>query len=150
MTVANKIIYGNNTLIDLTSDTATASDVRTGVIFHLASGVQTTGIMTTQMSDKSATTTGTLRQSVSISGLDKEPLWFILICASATENRSNRVMHIIYDGSSITERHCGTTNSGYIYTTDSSSAPTFTYSNGTLDITTTKYFSAANWELYYM
>lgn len=152
MTVANKIIYGNNTLIDLTSDTATASDVRTGVIFHLASGVQTTGIMTTQMSDKSATTTGTTTQDVSISGLDKEPSWFILICASTTTvSRTRRVMHIIYDGSSITERHStNTTNSGYIDTTDSSFAPTFTYSSGTLNITTTKYFAAADWELYYM
>ena len=39
----NKVIYGNDTLIDLTGDTATAEDVTEGKLFHLASGVQATG-----------------------------------------------------------------------------------------------------------
>lgn len=39
----NKVIYGNNTIIDLTGDTATAADVADGKIFHLASGVQAVG-----------------------------------------------------------------------------------------------------------
>ena len=39
----NKVIYGGNTLIDLTGDTVTASDVLTGVKFHLPSGAQGTG-----------------------------------------------------------------------------------------------------------
>jgi len=34
----NKIIYGGNTLIDLTADTVEASDVRKGVTFHDKSG----------------------------------------------------------------------------------------------------------------
>lgn len=34
----NKVIYGGNTLIDLTSDTVTAADVQNGVTFHLPSG----------------------------------------------------------------------------------------------------------------
>ena len=41
----NKIIYGNETLIDLTGDTATEADVAVGKIFHLASGMIATGIM---------------------------------------------------------------------------------------------------------
>lgn len=40
----NKVIYGGNTLIDLTSDTVTASDVLTGVTFHLPSGAIGTGV----------------------------------------------------------------------------------------------------------
>ena len=39
----NKVIYGGNTLIDLTGDTVTAADVQRGVTFHLPSGVSGTG-----------------------------------------------------------------------------------------------------------
>lgn len=42
----NKIIYGGNVLIDLTSDTIEASDVINGKRFHLASGEVTTGTCT--------------------------------------------------------------------------------------------------------
>jgi hypothetical protein len=39
----NKVIYGGNTLIDLTGDTVTAADVLSGVKFHLPSGASGTG-----------------------------------------------------------------------------------------------------------
>lgn len=39
----NKIVYGSETLIDLTEDTATESDVASGAMFHLANGVRTAG-----------------------------------------------------------------------------------------------------------
>lgn len=39
----NKIIYGGETLIDLTQDTVTANDVLDGVTFHLPSGEIGTG-----------------------------------------------------------------------------------------------------------
>lgn len=39
----NKVIYGGDTLIDLTSDTVTASDVLKGIKFHLPSGANGTG-----------------------------------------------------------------------------------------------------------
>lgn len=39
----NKVIYGGNTLIDLTGDTVTASDVLKNVTFHLPSGASGTG-----------------------------------------------------------------------------------------------------------
>lgn len=39
----NKVIYGGNTLIDLTGDTVSATDVLSGVKFHLPSGEQKTG-----------------------------------------------------------------------------------------------------------
>lgn len=40
---ANKIIYGGQVLIDLTSDTATATDVKQGKIFHDKSGATLVG-----------------------------------------------------------------------------------------------------------
>lgn len=39
----NKVIYGNQTLIDLTGDNVSASDVVQGVTFHLPSGQQAVG-----------------------------------------------------------------------------------------------------------
>ena len=39
----NKVIYGGNTIIDLTSDTVTANDVLKNVTFHLPSGATGTG-----------------------------------------------------------------------------------------------------------
>ena len=42
----NKVIYGGRTLIDLTADTVTQSDVLSGVQFHLPSGEIATGTCT--------------------------------------------------------------------------------------------------------
>lgn len=42
----NKVVYGNDTLIDLTGDNVSASDVAQGVTFHLPSGQQTVGTNT--------------------------------------------------------------------------------------------------------
>lgn len=39
----NKVIYGNSTLIDLTSDTVTADKVLSGYTAHDASGASITG-----------------------------------------------------------------------------------------------------------
>lgn len=42
----NKVVYGGNTLIDLTSDTAVASDVQSGKYFHLKTGERVQGSCT--------------------------------------------------------------------------------------------------------
>ncbi len=42
----NKVIFGNNVLIDLTSDTITAADLQSGVTAHDASGAVITGTST--------------------------------------------------------------------------------------------------------
>lgn len=42
----NKVVYGGSTLIDLTSDTATAADVQSGKYFHLKTGERVQGSCT--------------------------------------------------------------------------------------------------------
>jgi len=51
----NKIIYGGDTLIDLTSDTVTASQLLSGVKAHDRSGVQITGTCTYNADTSDAT-----------------------------------------------------------------------------------------------
>lgn len=41
----NKVVYGNNTLIDITDTTATESDVAEGVVFYKADGTRSVGTM---------------------------------------------------------------------------------------------------------
>ena len=42
----NKVIYGGETLIDLTQDDVTRASVLSGIKFHLPSGESTTGVCT--------------------------------------------------------------------------------------------------------
>ena len=51
----NKVIYGGTTLIDLTGDDVTASDVLSGKKFHLPSGAQGTGACTYNADTSDAT-----------------------------------------------------------------------------------------------
>lgn len=51
----NKVVYGGNTLIDLTSDTATAADVASGKYFHLKSGERVQGTSTLDADTSDAT-----------------------------------------------------------------------------------------------
>lgn len=51
----NKVVYGGNTLIDLTGDDVTASDVLSGKKFHLPSGASGTGSCTYDADTSDAT-----------------------------------------------------------------------------------------------
>lgn len=51
----NKVIFGNQTLIDLTSDTVTAADLASGVTAHDASGATITGTNTYDSDTSDAT-----------------------------------------------------------------------------------------------
>ena len=53
----NKVIYGGNTLIDITDTTATASDVLSSKYFYLNSGVKTQGACTYDSDTTDATAT---------------------------------------------------------------------------------------------
>lgn len=51
----NKIIYGGNTLLDLTSDTADESTVINGATFHKSDGTKSTGTCTFDSDTSDAT-----------------------------------------------------------------------------------------------
>lgn len=51
----NKVVYGNDTLIDLSNDDVTASDVLSGKLFHLPSGAPSSGTCTYDADTKDAT-----------------------------------------------------------------------------------------------
>lgn len=53
----NKVVYGGDTLIDLTGDDVTASDVLSGKKFHLPSGAPGTGSCTYDADTRDATAT---------------------------------------------------------------------------------------------
>lgn len=51
----NKVVYGSDTLIDLSNDDVTASDVLVGKLFHLPSGAPASGSCTFDADTKDAT-----------------------------------------------------------------------------------------------
>lgn len=72
----NKVVYGGDTLIDLTGDTVTEADVMQGVTFHSADGVPRVGTASggggvATAWELIATTTGTTSKSVDISNYDE-------------------------------------------------------------------------------
>lgn len=143
----NKVTFGNGTLIDLTPDTVTALDVASGITFHLPSGVQTEGML--EMRRTTSRTYSSSERSITIRELFKEPSWFVLACSSAS-GLSNRVQYILYDGTTTTTYYTNSSSAGSVKS--STSYGSFSYSNGTLiiTVTSTPYFGAAYWDLYYL
>lgn len=158
----NKVIYGGNTLIDLTSDTVTAADVASGKTFHLANGAQATGTASGggTMSSKSSTGSSFDGLSLSFTNLSREPSWFAVVITSNDHYDayiSNLfVCSIVYDGA---------TTQGYFYVAGGNRGEaggiyevdvTVAYSNGTLTLSnpnvegTDVYFFDATYTLYYM
>ena len=153
----NKVIYDGDTIIDLTGDTATASDVLSGKTFHLANGFQATGALSPSPSSVTIDTTTaspTLRK-LTCSGLTKEPSWFVLIFyASNGSNtgRTKRIMHALYDGTTLATWSVNSTEGAVNRYTDRCS---FSYSSGTLTLTIQNstnypYFGQGTWQLYYL
>lgn len=148
---ANKVIYGGNTILDLTGDTVTRAKVLSGTTFHLPNGVQSVGAYTPPtLSKATASTTGTSTREVSFT-VSKEPSWFVLICLETnTTARNARVFHMLYNGTTTTTYYAMSNMAGGVKA--STGYGSFLYSGGTLTISvdTTPYFGKADWELYYL
>lgn len=186
MTVANKIIYGDNTLIDLTSDTATTSDVlngktfhlangiaaagtclyncdtssdtateadvASGKTFHLASGLQATGALSASTKTKTASLSSA-RNTISFTGLEKEPSWFVAILDGVSTRTSDPAPAFLFNGTACFALYCYSTTStaGVTCKFSSNSDYTFTYSSGTLQLTINGcYFPKGSFILYYL
>lgn len=70
----NKVLFGTETLLDLTGDTVTADKVAEGVIFHAPDGTQQTGTLAAG-GVKYATGTGSFNEDgyFEVTGLDFRP-----------------------------------------------------------------------------
>lgn len=82
----NKVVYDGDTLIDLTSDTAVATDVLTGKYFHLASGQRVAGTCTKDSNTTDANATAGEILSGKTAYVNKNK-----ITGSMTNNGSNNV-----------------------------------------------------------
>lgn len=72
----NKVVFGDRTLIDLTSDTVSADKLAKGVTAHDKTGVQITGTMESGgSSEKYGATVDTFLGDVNVSGVLQVPTW---------------------------------------------------------------------------
>jgi hypothetical protein len=146
----NKIIYGGETLIDLTSDTVTKADVLSGKTFHLPSGTQAIGTLITSPTSANKATTSTTVRSVSFTGLTKEPSYFWIMPMVASATRSYRVMGVVYNGTTTYTMYTDSTSAGKLIR--STSIGTWTYSSGTLAfyVKSPAYLGEATWYIWYL
>lgn len=95
-TYVNQVVYDGNTLIDLTTDTAVATDVLSGKYFHLASGQRVQGSCTydSNTTDADATASEILYGKTAYVNTNK-------ITGSMTNNGSNNVTVTSVSGASI-------------------------------------------------
>lgn len=148
----NKITFGSQTLIDLTSDTVTERDVRGGASFHLPSGVQSVGSLLSPYQRKASLSTPSSSAQLTFTGLKKEPSWFIAVCSISESETTYRVVHMIYDGETFYIRKEGS-SSEYGIIESTNRYVSFSYSDGTLTFTSSSSSAVlyyAGWELYYL
>ena len=152
----SKVVYDGGTLIDLTSDTATASDVASGKTFHLANGSQSIGTMSSSSIGTATTSNISDASYITIRNMLGEPRAFVFYLTEAVNYismpSSQHVVYAIYDGS--------TSKMGYYVGGNSASTGgirigtfTFSYSSNILNISTSsgpKFCAGEDYSLLYV
>lgn len=144
----NKVIFGGNTIMDVTDTTATASDVMTGKTFYTADGVKTEGTNAGGGSTSKSTTLTIKPPSASttwaISGLPGKPLaWSLTLMVNMTSASTRYVVSANGNGTTPMVQYAYKSgNNGYVYY--STSYITSTYSNGTLTLKTSSATNGGN------
>ena len=99
----NKVVYGGNTLLDLTADTIVASALLSGYTAHDKSGAAITGA---HQCGAASVATGTLElssasQTMSITGIGFTPTSIMLILTSASGTTNSKVRSASGSGTSL-------------------------------------------------
>jgi hypothetical protein len=147
----NKVVYGNETILDLTTDTISSSTVLKDEWFFSSDGKIGFGTLNTEILTKTISTTGKSAIAITISNLDVEPSWFILVVGSRkASSNTNYVTNIMYDGTKTYVSYNNGTDTN-ILRKNTSSYVSFTYSNGSLVINVKNglIIGVADWEFYY-
>lgn len=151
----NEVIFGDEPLIDLTSDTATASDVLSGKTFHLANGFQATGeyVPPVLSVNKKTATASSSAASLAFTGLTKAPSFFVALPNSSIDITyvGSRTICVLYNGET-TYRIYATYRNGSTRVSVKASSASFTYSSGTLTVKVSGsiYLLDGDWNLFYI
>ena len=149
----NKVVYGSDILIDLTSDTATASDVASGKTFHLADGTQATGTASSPtVAIASVTNSSNTATSLSFTVSGEPKAWAVINTGNITLSSGYYYITAVHGGDNQTTRGAygyyksGSGSSRYIYA--NGTYYTGTYSNGTFTVTSSGSRSSAGGSFY--
>lgn len=138
----NKIVYGNTTLIDLTDATAVASDILSGKTAYGKEGTKLVGTAagssTIATATKAVGSSDANSLSFTVSG---QPKAFALHSTSSINLSSSTryIASIQTDGSNVYTNDVYRNGSTYATNYDATSS-SFSYSNGTLTVNSSKYF----------
>lgn len=137
----NKVVYGNQTVIDLTDTTAAAGDVASGKYFYTNAGVRTQGTASGGGSVSMDTKTATASSypvTLSFTGMKGKPKMFACHSTSQISSSGNTTYYYVTDfimtGEGTAHGNCfriGSTRR----TQDVTSGYTWSYSGTTLTLT---------------
>lgn len=147
----NKVVYGKDTLLDLTGDTVTAEDVAEGLTFHAADGTKQVGTRSnTPEGCVKGTATHTRTGGMTLTGLLAPPQMIIIWNWNTLGSYGSIAFAAGWNGSGYTYKY-GADLDGYKNETYEEYPPTVTYSDGTLNIKTgISRFNGSPWNYMYV